>query len=704
MMIPRLFTAAHESPSPRFKTARRTISGFEAPLDVPADWSLEATEAFSVALMNDVPSKVKGVEENTLPSWLWRRQATEAPQTRERSARAVFDRVVGGATYRGWKLGLWHTEKEAATFHDEALFLFMNRALALEPEAMRAMGISWAYGLGKAPAFVPPATSAAKSCETLILTNGAVDAFFATENATAKRASWLAADKMHGPCLMRFPDATAEWNPLSPCTPAPRLMIDLSRFCGTEGKVDVPALQHAVRIGLLVLEMHYADLAPRVGAARPVTIGLCNLAPLLMLLGLAYDSPVARATAASLAAIVTAEATGTSADLAALFGACPAFAEAREDALRALRNMRRAAYGERNDYERLSIVPTSLTLEDTMDLVLPAAARHGFDTALEKVQQHGLRHLQTTGLFTTPSLARFLECAADGIDPQQALVFEQQDEEGHFARTLPFFVWQGFQAAGLDPADSKAVANYLVGYGSLKGAPGISCDALRSRGFDDAALARLAEALPEARKLRAVFTPWVLGVAFCEKKLGLTSAQIEDPGFDLLAHLGFSEADIARADAFCCGHKTAKGATELTPAQTALFATRAEIKPLARIQMASAVQSFLARDIGLCLSLPAGTRAAVREAIILDAWRHGLQSLMLDFGESFAPAPHARKKERKILQSKNRAAPQIPAFSPPEAPAVLAAPRKNAPKAPTRALPLEKAAASFEPEKSKKGY
>ncbi len=692
MMLARLFTLSQECPLSRFEAARRKTEAMEKAVDVPAEWSFEAAEAFEAALYPHAPAKHQAIEENTLPSWLWRHSAAHgAPAEKETSAHQVLTRVCRAAAYRGWKLGLWRTEKEAGAFHDEAFFLLTHRALALEPEALRGLGIAWAYGQTKVPAFIPAPTTALP--DAMVLPNASVDAILATAPHPEHQTwdHWLQDGVRQGRASLRFSDAAAEWNPLAPSAPAPRLMLDLSRFCSDEGKVDVPALRHAVKIGVLLLEMHYADLVGRVTEARPVRLGYCNLAPLLMMLGLPYDGTLARTTAACLAAIIAAEATATSAELAELLGACGAFPSAREDVLRALRNTRRAAYGERNDYERLSIVPTPLEVEDGLDLVLLAAARRGWDEALAKVESHGLRHLQTTGLFSAPSLSRFLECAAEGIDPQAALVFEKEMESGSFLRSLPFFVWQGFQAAGLDPADSKAVANHLIGYGTLKGAPGVSAEALAARGLDDAALARIEEELPHARNIRTAVTPWIVGPAYCERKLGVTAAQLDDFSFDLLTHLGFSGEDIALADAFCCGHSSAQGVPEMNETQAAIFATADEISPLARIRMASAVQSFLAGDVGLSLSLSSALDDLSRAAIALDAWRHGLQSVSFFF-EGPLPKAHAAKGKRKILQSKEKQAPQHQAFSSLEAPAVLAAPRASAAKAPSTAVSLKRAA------------
>src|SRR5690349_21958147 len=75
-----------------------------ADIDVPADWSQVACDILAQKYFRKagIPAVLKPVEENTVPSWLWRRAAdTDAlaklPKEKryqgETDARAVFDRL-----------------------------------------------------------------------------------------------------------------------------------------------------------------------------------------------------------------------------------------------------------------------------------------------------------------------------------------------------------------------------------------------------------------------------------------------------------------------------------------------------------------------------------------------------------------------------------------------------------------------------------
>ncbi len=80
---------------------------FEAQdIEVPASWSQVACDVLAQKYFRKrgVAARLKRVEENAVPSWLWRsvpddegagRRAGEAPSGGERSARQIFDRLAG---------------------------------------------------------------------------------------------------------------------------------------------------------------------------------------------------------------------------------------------------------------------------------------------------------------------------------------------------------------------------------------------------------------------------------------------------------------------------------------------------------------------------------------------------------------------------------------------------------------------------------
>ena len=103
-----------------------------------------------------VPARLKRVEENDVPSWLWRSVADEAalaelPEDQrtgsEISSKQVFDRLAGCWTYWGWKGGYFSSEEDAQAFHDELRFMLANQMVAPNSPQWFNTGLHWAYGI-----------------------------------------------------------------------------------------------------------------------------------------------------------------------------------------------------------------------------------------------------------------------------------------------------------------------------------------------------------------------------------------------------------------------------------------------------------------------------------------------------------------------------------------------------------------------------
>jgi ribonucleoside-diphosphate reductase alpha chain len=85
-----------------------------------------------------VPARLKKVEENSVPSWLWRSVAddtealAELPRTSAtapkcRCAQQVFNRLAGTWTYWGWKGGYFTCEEDARAFYDELAYMLATQ-------------------------------------------------------------------------------------------------------------------------------------------------------------------------------------------------------------------------------------------------------------------------------------------------------------------------------------------------------------------------------------------------------------------------------------------------------------------------------------------------------------------------------------------------------------------------------------------------
>ncbi|HUY68648.1 MAG TPA: hypothetical protein VMV79_05045 [Alphaproteobacteria bacterium] len=619
----------------------------KAAFESPDHWSNVAAETLcDEAACASIPATTRAIEENTLPSWLWRRIGEGKERTVESSAKAIFQRVAGMAAYAGWKLGVFSGEEEAKSFFDESRYLLAQRMIAVTPRALADPGLDWAYGLIKKPARSAVAKTAPAfenlkndaAGETAIR-NASIDALVGgDENARRKWRHFLATGLKNGSVTVRFADTAAEWSASASEARPVRAAIDLLHFRGEDGRLDIVRLRHAVN--LLVILLDLAGL----GGENGFAVGIANLAPFLLALALPYDSSAGRTTAAAIAAIVSAEVCAASARLAALCGPAASFTAYRESTLRSLRNHRRAAYGDRSDYEKISVLPAPLIIDKGADLALVAAARRGWDEALELARQHGLRHGHTT-LFAAPSLAVFMESAAQGGEALAALSV-LRGEADTYRRDIHPAVGAGLAKLGYDADSRRAIVAHIAGAGTLAGAPGVDHAALRARGFDDEAIAQVEHYLPYAGNLRLAFTPAVVGEDFCRDVLKIPAAKLRDPRFELLRHLGFSPEAIHGANAFCYGHGSARNAPRLKLEHTGIFALAHEMPAAAAIRMATALQSFVGGDAGLRLARPAGIGIEDCENLILGAWRQGAKSIRIEIAPVDAPRPARNAAQR----------------------------------------------------------
>ncbi len=103
-----------------------------------------------------VPARLKRVEENSVPSFLWRSVPDEAALAQlpekerfggEISAKQVFDRLAGAWTFWGFKGGYFDTEEDAQAFFDEMRFMLARQIAAPNSPQWFNTGLHWAYGV-----------------------------------------------------------------------------------------------------------------------------------------------------------------------------------------------------------------------------------------------------------------------------------------------------------------------------------------------------------------------------------------------------------------------------------------------------------------------------------------------------------------------------------------------------------------------------
>ena len=127
-------------------------------VEVPELWSQVASDVLAQKYFRKagVPARLKKVEEETVPSWLWRsvadEEALQALPEKERfigeqSSKQVFDRLAGTWTYWGFNGGYFSSEADAQAFFDEHRYMLAMQMVAPNSPQWFNTGLHWAYGI-----------------------------------------------------------------------------------------------------------------------------------------------------------------------------------------------------------------------------------------------------------------------------------------------------------------------------------------------------------------------------------------------------------------------------------------------------------------------------------------------------------------------------------------------------------------------------
>jgi ribonucleoside-diphosphate reductase alpha chain len=127
-------------------------------VEVPEFWSQVASDVLAQKYFRKagVPARLKKVEENSVPSFLWRSVADEdalatLPEKEryigEISSKQVFDRLAGTWTYWGWKGGHFDSEEDAQAFFDELRYMLATQMCAPNSPQWFNTGLHWSYGI-----------------------------------------------------------------------------------------------------------------------------------------------------------------------------------------------------------------------------------------------------------------------------------------------------------------------------------------------------------------------------------------------------------------------------------------------------------------------------------------------------------------------------------------------------------------------------
>ncbi|MDI6026014.1 vitamin B12-dependent ribonucleotide reductase [Corticibacterium sp. UT-5YL-CI-8] len=407
------------------------------------------------------------------------------------------------------------------------------------------------------------------------------------------------------------------------------------------GDIDIAAYEHTVRLWTMVLEISVMmaqfpskEIARLSYEYRTLGLGYANIGGLLMTSGIPYDSAEGRAICAALTAIMTGTAYATSAEMAGELGAFPDYDRNASNMLRVMRNHRRAAYGDKDGYEKLAVNPVPLVASDLKQPALADHAKAAWDRAIELGEEHGYRNAQATVIAPTGTIGLVMDCDTTGIEPDFAMVKFKKLAGGGYFKIINAAVPEALRTLGYTESQIAEIDAYAVGHGNLNQAPGINPSTLNAKGFTDEKIAAVNAALKSAFDIKFVFNKWTLGEEFCKQALGLTDAQLDDFSFEMLPALGFSKKDIEAANIHVCGAMTLEGAPFLKPEHLPVFDCANPCGKIGKrylsvdshIQMMAAAQPFISGAISKTINMPNEATVEDCKSAYMLSWKLALKA------------------------------------------------------------------------------
>lgn len=441
--------------------------------------------------------------------------------------------------------------------------------------------------------------------------------------------------------------------------------INLMKFYDPEtATFDVEGFKHACRTFILAQEILVdfssyptEDIARNSHNFRPLGLGYANLGTLLMVNGKPYDSDEARAICSAITSMMTAEAYETSAEIAKTKGAFPEYAKNRESMLNVIKMHREAAY--------------QIDTEKCPDYLL-GPARETWDRALTSGSKYGYRNAQATVLAPTGTIGLLMDCDTTGIEPDYSLVKFKKLAGGGYFKIINQSIPLALSHLGYTAEEIKDIVTYVSGTSSLKDAPHINWENLKSKGFNEEDLKKIEKTLPGVFDLSIAFNIATLG-AEAFQRYGFTPDSYNTKGFNLLVALGFTDKEIEEANVHICGKMTIEGAPHLKEEHLPIFDCANKcgkygkrfLQPQAHINMMAAAQKFISGAISKTINLPNEITDEEIEKLYVDSWREGLKAVALyRDGSKHAQPLNTTADQKKKRASKGRSsdttAEQIP--------------------------------------------
>ncbi|MBU0577969.1 vitamin B12-dependent ribonucleotide reductase [Patescibacteria group bacterium] len=445
--------------------------------------------------------------------------------------------------------------------------------------------------------------------------------------------------------------------------------LNLEKFFDEKtDKFNVEAMRHAIRLWTITLEISVLmaqfpsyEIAKRSYEYRTLGLGYANLGTVLMLLSVPYDSDEGRTIAAALTSILTGASYETSAEMADSYGPFVRYEHNKEDMLRVIRNHKRATYDvPEEEYEDLEVKPVGLKKEHCPKYLHEASCR-AWDMALKKGEKFGFRNAQVSVIAPTGTIGLLMDCDTTGIEPDFALVKFKKLAGGGYMKIINQSVPVALKKLNYTTEQIQEILDYIVGKGSLVEAPFINWKTLKKKGLNEDELIKIEKGIKNAFGISMVFNKFIIGEEALER-LDINPDIYNDPNFNFLKEIGFTDEEIEAANEFVCGAMTIEGAPYIKEKHLPVFDCANKcgrkgkrfIDYTGHIKMLGATQPFVSGSISKTINMPNEVEVKdVLEAYEL-SWKLGLKANAIYRDGSKLSQPLNTSSEDKKKEGKGK--------------------------------------------------
>ena len=446
--------------------------------------------------------------------------------------------------------------------------------------------------------------------------------------------------------------------------------INLIEFVNNNGKFQIDNFKHAVKLFTLVLEISVMmaqfpskEIAELSYEFRTLGLGYANIGGLLMMQGYSYDSDEGRAICATITALMTGESYNVSSKIAKELGPFNKFKDNKKDMLRVINNHRMAAYGEKKNYENLSILPVPIEEDHCPNKELVKAAKKSWDDALNNGKRYGFRNAQTTVIAPTGTIGLVMDCDTTGIEPDFSTVKFKKLAGGGYFKIINRLIPISLKNLEYSPFQIDEIIRYVVGNSTLENCKTINHKTLEEKGFNNEIIKKIEESLKNAFDIKFAFNKYIIGEDFCINNLKLKPEDLDDPSFNMLQHLGFNENEIDVANTYCCGSMTLEEAPHLKEEHLQIFDCanpcgkigKRFLSTQSHIKMMAAAQPFISGAISKTINMP--NKATIEECknSYIQSWKLGLKAnaLYRDGSKLSQPLSSAIIEEEELFNENN---------------------------------------------------